>query len=106
LECASKGQQQRQGAMASGDTAAIDTIDVESALSTKNSEFTASSKDQPLELDEYGKFIKDTPGKFIMADGSVQGTAVIIIVVVRDGSFASSSNNNTGLAYPSGQIWI
>ncbi|XP_040165676.1 uncharacterized protein LOC120901632 isoform X8 [Anopheles arabiensis] len=55
--------------MASGDTAAIDTIDVESALSTKNSEFTASSKDQPLELDEYGKFIKDTPGKFIMADG-------------------------------------
>ncbi|XP_052898448.1 uncharacterized protein LOC128305166 isoform X2 [Anopheles moucheti] len=55
--------------MASGDTAAIDTIDVESALSTKNSEFTSSSKDQQLELDEYGKFIKDTPGKFIMADG-------------------------------------
>ncbi|XP_049283582.1 putative PIP5K1A and PSMD4-like protein isoform X9 [Anopheles funestus] len=55
--------------MASGDTAAIDTIDVESALSTKNSEFTTSSKDQQLELDEYGKFIKDTPGKFIMADG-------------------------------------
>ncbi|XP_052867806.1 uncharacterized protein LOC128273805 [Anopheles cruzii] len=55
--------------MASGDTAAIDTIDVESALSTKNSEFTSSSKDAPLELDEYGKFIKDTPGKFIMADG-------------------------------------
>ncbi|XP_053675138.1 phosphatidylinositol 4-phosphate 5-kinase type-1 gamma-like [Anopheles nili] len=55
--------------MASGDTAAIDTIDVESALSTKNSEYTSSSKDQQLELDEYGKFIKDTPGKFIMADG-------------------------------------
>ncbi|XP_058061294.1 uncharacterized protein LOC131211725 [Anopheles bellator] len=55
--------------MASGDTAAIDTIDVESALSTKNSEFTSSSKDPPQELDEYGKFIKDTPGKFIMADG-------------------------------------
>ncbi|XP_035912987.1 uncharacterized protein LOC118512535 isoform X2 [Anopheles stephensi] len=55
--------------MATGDTAAIDTIDVESALSTKNSEFTGSSKDQQIELDEYGKFIKDTPGKFIMADG-------------------------------------
>uniref|UniRef100_A0A2M3Z6Y0 Putative phosphatidylinositol-4-phosphate 5-kinase n=1 Tax=Anopheles braziliensis TaxID=58242 RepID=A0A2M3Z6Y0_9DIPT len=55
--------------MASGDTAAIDTIDVESALSTKNSEFTSSSKDQQPEQDEYGKFIKDAPGKFIMADG-------------------------------------
>ncbi|XP_050076751.1 uncharacterized protein LOC126563934 isoform X1 [Anopheles maculipalpis] len=55
--------------MATGDTAAIDTIDVESALSTKNSEFTSSSKEQQVELDEYGKFIKDTPGKFIMADG-------------------------------------
>lgn len=45
--------------MASGDTAAIDTIDVESALSTKNSEYTTSSsnynKDQLLhEQDEYG----------------------------------------------------
>lgn len=47
--------------MASGDTAAIDTIDVESALSTKNSEYTTSSsnynKDQLLlhEQDEYGR---------------------------------------------------
>ncbi|XP_058824668.1 phosphatidylinositol 4-phosphate 5-kinase type-1 alpha isoform X10 [Topomyia yanbarensis] len=59
--------------MASGDTAAIDTIDVESALSTKNSEFTTSSsnynRDQLLEPDEYGKFIRDTPGKQILADG-------------------------------------
>ncbi|XP_049533124.1 uncharacterized protein LOC125949805 isoform X2 [Anopheles darlingi] len=55
--------------MASGDTAAIDTIDVESALSTKNSEFTSSSKDQQPDPEEYGKFIKDAPGKFIMADG-------------------------------------
>ncbi|KFB39307.1 dinitrogenase iron-molybdenum cofactor biosynthesis protein [Anopheles sinensis] len=39
--------------MASGDTAAIETIDLESALSTKNSEFTTSSKDQPSEQDEY-----------------------------------------------------
>lgn len=61
--------------MASGDTAAIDTIDVESALSTKNSEYTTSSsnynKDQLLlqEQDEYGKFIKDTPGKQVLSDG-------------------------------------
>ncbi|XP_039445688.1 phosphatidylinositol 4-phosphate 5-kinase type-1 gamma isoform X12 [Culex pipiens pallens] len=59
--------------MASGDTAAIDTIDVESALSTKNSEYTTSSsgfaKEQYAEQDEYGKFIKDTPGKQILADG-------------------------------------
>lgn len=59
--------------MASGDTAAIDTIDVESALSTKNSEYTTSSsgfaKEQFTEQDEYGKFIKDTPGKQILADG-------------------------------------
>ncbi|XP_058452356.1 uncharacterized protein LOC131431008 isoform X3 [Malaya genurostris] len=59
--------------MASGDTAAIDTIDVESALSTKNSEFTTSSsnfaREQQLEPDEYGKFIRDTPGKQILADG-------------------------------------
>lgn len=59
--------------MASGDTAAIDTIDVESALSTKNSEYTTSSsgfaKEQQYEQDEYGKFIKDTPGKQILADG-------------------------------------
>lgn len=45
--------------MASGDTAAIDTIDVESALSTKNSEYTTSSsgfaKDQYGEQDEYGE---------------------------------------------------
>ncbi|XP_055550165.1 probable phosphatidylinositol phosphate kinase DDB_G0267588 isoform X12 [Wyeomyia smithii] len=60
--------------MASGDTAAIDTIDVESALSTKNSEYTTSSSiynrgEQILEPDEYGKFIRDTPGKTILADG-------------------------------------
>lgn len=60
--------------MASGDTAAIDTIDVESALSTKNSEYTTSSsnynKDHLLhEQDEYGKFIKDTPGKQVLSDG-------------------------------------
>uniref|UniRef100_A0AAG5DUZ2 PIPK domain-containing protein n=1 Tax=Anopheles atroparvus TaxID=41427 RepID=A0AAG5DUZ2_ANOAO len=54
--------------MASGDTAAIETIDLESALSTKNSEFTSSSKDQQQEQDEYGKF-KDTPGKFSIAEG-------------------------------------
>lgn len=45
--------------MASGDTAAIDTIDVESALSTKNSEYTTSSsgfaKEQYAEQDEYGE---------------------------------------------------
>lgn len=49
--------------MASGDTiAAIDSIDVESALSTKNSEYTTSSsnynKDQLVlmqEQDEYGE---------------------------------------------------
>ncbi|XP_021702866.1 phosphatidylinositol 4-phosphate 5-kinase 9 isoform X11 [Aedes aegypti] len=63
--------------MASGDTiAAIDSIDVESALSTKNSEYTTSSsnynKDQLVlmqEQDEYGKFIKDTPGKQVLSDG-------------------------------------
>lgn len=58
--------------MASGDTA-IDTIDVESALSTKNSEYTTSSsnfaREQLQEQDEYGKFIKDTPGKQVLADG-------------------------------------
>lgn len=49
--------------MASGDTvAAIDSIDVESAMSTKNSEYTTSSsqynKDQLMlqEQDEYGRF--------------------------------------------------
>ncbi|XP_055643925.1 uncharacterized protein LOC129780063 isoform X8 [Toxorhynchites rutilus septentrionalis] len=59
--------------MASGDTAAIDSIDVESALSTKNSEYTTSSsnynRDQIVEQDEYGKFIKDSSGKQILPDG-------------------------------------
>uniref|UniRef100_A0A1Q3FDR1 Putative phosphatidylinositol-4-phosphate 5-kinase n=1 Tax=Culex tarsalis TaxID=7177 RepID=A0A1Q3FDR1_CULTA len=65
--------------MASGDTAAIDTIDVESALSTKNSEYTTSSsgfaREQFAEQDEYGKFIKDTPGKQILADGIIKSDA-------------------------------